>query len=135
MSPQPRHDPGESSFEQVRETAREIHGTSRIKIFDGELERFRALAQECVDIVRAHDSGTLEYRFYLNAAGTEAFVHERYRDSAAGLEHMRNIGRVMESLSEVCAMTGEVCGEPTAELRKALTAADVTIYSPLVSSD
>ncbi|KQQ08638.1 putative quinol monooxygenase [Rathayibacter sp. Leaf296] len=126
-------DPGQQSTEQGRVAAEELRGTSRIQIFDGGLERFKELAQECVDIVREAETGTVEYSFFVNAEGTEAFVHERYRDSAAGLEHMRNIGRVMESLSEVCSMTGEVCGEPNAELREALTAAGVTIYSPLIS--
>lgn len=132
---QSQHDPDTPHIEPIRVPSAEMHGTSRMQIFDGELERFTQLAQECVDIVRAEDSGTLEYRLYVNEAGTEAFVHERYRDSAAGLEHMRNIGRMMEPLAEVCTMTGEVCGEPSAELREALTAAGVTIYSPLVSSD
>ncbi|MBY6686153.1 hypothetical protein HQ305_08670 [Rhodococcus sp. BP-149] len=129
------HDePARQPSEPERLAADELHGTSRIQIFDGGLEKFEKLARECVDIVRDLDTGTLEYCFYLNAEGTEAFVHERYRDSAAGLEHMRNIGRMMEPLSEVCVMTGEVCGEPNAELREALTSAGVTIYSPLTSS-
>ena len=132
-SPGEHDDPDQQSTEQGRAGAEEIRGTSRIQIFDGELERFKELAQECIDIVRESDSGTVEYSFFVNAEGTEAFVHERYRDSAAGLEHMRNIGRMMESLSEVCSMTGEVCGEPNVELREALTAAGVTIYSPLTS--
>ena len=109
----------------------EIHGTSRMRIDDGQLERFKHLAQQCVDIVRTQDSGTLEYRIYLNSDGTEAFVHERYSDSDAGLEHMTNIGVMMQPLSEVCTMTGEVCGTPTPQLRQALEAAGVTIYSPL----
>ncbi|GAA5150052.1 hypothetical protein GCM10023340_26340 [Nocardioides marinquilinus] len=121
------HDPADG--------AGELRGTSRIRIHDGGLERFRRLAQECVEIVREHDTGTLEYRIYLDPSGTEAFVHERYRDSAAGLEHMRNIGRMMEPLAEVCTMTGEVCGNPSPELREALTAAGVTVYGPLAHAE
>lgn len=109
----------------------ELHGTSRIRIHDGQLERFKHLAQQCIDIVGTRDSGTIEYRIYLTPDGTEAFVHERYRDSAAGLEHMANIGVMMQPLSEVCTITGEVCGTPTPQLREALDAAGVTVYSPL----
>lgn len=68
---------------------------------------------------------------FLNVDGTECFVHERYRDSAAGLEHMENIGPMMQPLSEVCTITGEVCGTPSPELRKALEDAGLPIYAPL----
>ena len=44
----------------------ELHGTSRIRIHDGQLERFKHLAQQCIDIIRTRDSGTIEYRIYLN---------------------------------------------------------------------
>ncbi|NHA69909.1 antibiotic biosynthesis monooxygenase family protein [Phycicoccus flavus] len=115
-------------------TSSELHGTSRITIHSGRLEEFKRLAARCVDIVRHQDTGTIEYNLFLNEEGTECFVHERYRDSAAGLEHMQNIAEVSSLLSEVCTMTGEVCGEPSPGLRQALEAAGVTVYSPLASS-
>jgi quinol monooxygenase YgiN len=111
----------------------EIHGTSRIVIREGKLEEFKRLAAQCVEIVRTKDTGTLEYDLFLNADGNGCFVHERYRDSAAGLEHMANIGPMMKPLSEVCTITGEVCGTPSPELRKSLEAAGVTVYAPLQS--
>jgi quinol monooxygenase YgiN len=67
-------------------TSTEMHGTSRIVIREGKLEEFKRLAAQCVDIVRTKDTGTLEYDLFLNTDGTECFVQERYRDSAAGLE-------------------------------------------------
>jgi hypothetical protein len=73
----------------------------------------------------------LEYDHFLNADGTECCVHERYRDSAAGLEHMVSIAPMFEPLSKVCTITGEVCGTPSPELREALEAAGVPIYTPL----
>ncbi|WP_322410646.1 antibiotic biosynthesis monooxygenase family protein [Microbacterium invictum] len=114
-------------------TSSEIHGTSRITIHEGKLDEFKRLAAECAAIVRTKDTGTIEYNMYLNATGTECFVHERYRDSAAGLEHMNNIAVIMNSLSQVCTVTGEVCGTPSADLREALESAGVTIYEPLES--
>jgi quinol monooxygenase YgiN len=86
-----------------------------------------------VEIVRTKDTGTIEYRFYLNEDGTDCFAHERFRDSAAGLEHMKNIGEVQRRLSELCTLSGEVCGTPSAELRAALEEAGVPIYEPLES--
>jgi quinol monooxygenase YgiN len=111
----------------------ELHGTSRIVIHEGKLDEFKRLAAQCVEIVRTKDTGTLEYDLFLNADGTECFVHERYRDSAAGLEHMTNIGPMMKPLSEICTITGEVCGTPSPELRKSLDAAGVPIYAPFQS--
>lgn len=111
----------------------EIHGTARLVIREGKLEEFKRLAARCVEIVRTQDTGTLEYDLLLNADGTECFVHERYRDSAAGLDHMTNIGPMMRPLSEICTITGEICGTPSPELRKALEAAGVRIYTPFQS--
>ena len=134
MSPGSNQPALRSAATETHEGSVEMRGTSRIRIHDGHLERFKELAQQCVEIVRTQDSGTLEYRLYLNPNGTECFVHERYRDSAAGLEHMANIAVMMEPLSEVCTITGEVCGDPSLQLREALEAAGVTIYGPLNSA-
>ena len=117
----------------MSDESNELHGTARQVIHDGKLEEFKRLAAQCVEIVRTQDTGTLEYELFLNPEGTECFVHERYRDSAAGLEHMANIAPMMEPLSKVCTTTGEVCGTPSPELRKALDEAGVTIYAPFES--
>jgi quinol monooxygenase YgiN len=109
----------------------EIRGTARVVIKPGKLEEWKRLAAQCVEIVRTKDTGTLEYDHFLNADGTECFVHERYRDSAAGLAHMANIAHMVEPLSQVCTMTGEICGSPSPELRAALESAGVTIYEPV----
>lgn len=93
-------------------------------IHDGRLDEFKRLAAQCVEIVRTKDTGTLEYDLFLNADGTECFVRERYRDSAAGLEHMTNIGVMMKPMSEVCTITGEVCGTPSTDLARADRAGD-----------
>jgi quinol monooxygenase YgiN len=111
-------------------TSNEIHGTARMAIKPGKLDEFKRLVAECNEIVRTRDSGTIEYDQFLNSEETVCFVHERYRDSAAGLDHMADIGPMMEPLSEVCDITGEVCGSPGPELRKALEDAGVPIYEP-----
>ncbi|GAA1748498.1 antibiotic biosynthesis monooxygenase [Aeromicrobium alkaliterrae] len=55
----------------------EIHGTARMVIREGQLEEFKRLAAQCIEIVRTQDTGTLEYEFFLNTDGTECLVHER----------------------------------------------------------
>ena len=42
-----------------------------------------------MEIVRAKDTGTLQYEVYFNDDESEAIVIERYRGSKALMEHMR----------------------------------------------
>lgn len=58
-------------------------------------------------------------------------MHERCRDSAAGLGHSANISSLMQDFLAACTITGEVCGNPSPELREALEAGGVKIYTPL----
>lgn len=109
----------------------EMHGTARLVIRDGKLEEFKRLVAQAMELVRANEPGTIEYNVFLNAEGTEAFVHERYRDAAAGMAHSANIAVLMEAFLEVATITGEVCGNPTPELRKALEDGGVRVYTPL----
>jgi quinol monooxygenase YgiN len=111
----------------------EMHGTARLAIREGKLEEFKRLVAEAMEVVRTKDPGTIEYNVYLNADGTEAFVHERYRDSAAGMAHSANISSLMQAFLDVATITGEVCGNPSPELRQALEGSGVKIYTPLQS--
>jgi quinol monooxygenase YgiN len=112
-------------------TTNEMHGTARLVIREGKLEEFKRLVAEAMEVVRTKDPGTIEYNVYLNAEGTEAFVHERYRDSAAGMAHSENISSLMQGFLGVATITGEVCGNPSPELRKTLEAGGVKVYTPL----
>jgi quinol monooxygenase YgiN len=67
----------------------ELQGIARFKIHEGKLEEFKRLSAQCMKIVRAKDSGTLQYHIYLNDDQSEAFVYERYRDSESLIEHRR----------------------------------------------
>jgi quinol monooxygenase YgiN len=108
-------------------------GTARLVIREGKLEEVKRLVAKAMEMVRAEEPGTIEYAVFINAEGTECFVHERYRDSAAGLAHSANVAPLMEEFLAACTITGEVCGNPSPELRKALEAGGVTIYTPLQS--
>jgi quinol monooxygenase YgiN len=102
-------------------------------IREGKLEELKRLVAKAMEIVRTEDRGTIEYAVFINAEGTECFVHERFRDSAASLEHSANIGSLMQEFMAACTISGEVCGNPSPELRKALEAGGVKIYTPLQS--
>lgn len=110
----------------------ELQGIARIRILPGKLEDFRRLAEACLESVKTKDTGTLQYEVYLNADGTEAVVLERYRDSAALLEHTWNLGPLMHQLLEVSTVTGELCGSPNLPLKMAVEGAGVPIYAPLL---
>jgi quinol monooxygenase YgiN len=111
----------------------EMWGTARLVIREGKLEDLKRLVARAMEIVRTKEPGTIEYSVFINAEGTECFVHERFRDPAAGLEHSRNMSPLMQEFMEACTITGEVCGNPSPELRKSLEAGGVKVYAPLQS--
>jgi quinol monooxygenase YgiN len=109
----------------------EVTAIARLKIHEGKLEEFRRLAARCVHSVQTKDSGTLQYDYFFNDDHTECIVLERYRDFAAMREHLANIGdELMQALLAVCSMSGDVLATPTPELRNALEAFDIRLYSP-----
>ncbi len=114
-------------------SADEIRGIGRLVIREGKRNEFEHLVARAVEVVRKKDPGTIEYSVYLDADGAEAIVHERYRDSAAGLAHSENLAVLMPAFLDAATISGEVCGSPSPELREALEAAGVKIYTPLRS--
>ena len=108
----------------------EIQGVARIKIHPGKLEEFKRLAAKCMESTRTKDTGTLQYELFLNSDSSECMVFERYRDSEALLQHLANLGDTMAALMKICSISGEVCGNPSPELRKSLEKAGVAIYAP-----
>jgi quinol monooxygenase YgiN len=70
----------------------ELLGIGRFKFHEGELEKFKRLAAQCLEIVRAKDTGTLQYEIYFNDDQSECIVLERYRDSEALIEHAAHLG-------------------------------------------
>ncbi len=73
----------------------ELLGIVRFKFHEGKLEEFKRLSAQCMEIVRAKDTGTLQYDTYFNDDQSECIVLERYRDSEALIEHAANLGDLM----------------------------------------
>ncbi len=111
----------------------EIKGFARLKIHPGKLQQFKDLQAQCMAVVRAKDTGTLQYESFFNDDSSECIVYERYRDSDALLEHFSNLGALMTALFQVCSGSGEILGTPSRQLRKALEASPVRIYTPYQS--
>jgi hypothetical protein len=83
-----------------------------------------------MEIVRAKDTGTLQYEIYVNDDESEAIVLERYRDSEALVEHLANLGDIGQAILATGSVSGELLGEPSAELRAQLADSPVRLFTP-----
>jgi hypothetical protein len=87
------------------------------------------MADQCMSIVRAKDSGTLQYDWFFSTDGKECVVRERYRDSSAVLEHAANLGDLIGGLMGVSEPDIEIYGAPTDELLAAIAMLEPRVYS------
>ncbi len=111
----------------------ELHGIARFKIHGDKLEEFKRLSAQCMEIVRAKDTGTLQYDIYFNDDQSEAIVYERYRNSHALIEHSAHLGDIGEAILATGSVSGELLGEPSAELRASLAGSPVRLFTPFLS--
>ena len=109
---------------------RELQGIVRFKFHEGKLEEFKRLSAQCLEIVRTKDTGTLQYDTYLNEDQSEAIVLERFRDSEALIEHGAHLAHLMEAILATGTVSGELLGEPSAELRANLTGEQPRLFTP-----
>ena len=111
----------------------EIKGIARVKFRPGQVEEWKRLSKEAMEIVRTRDSGTLQYEIFLNEDETEAVVFERYRDADAALEHFSNIGHLMEPILATASVTGEVLGTPNAKMKEQLGKGGPGLFTPWIA--
>ena len=111
----------------------ELQGIARFKFHEGKLEEFKRLAAQCMEIVRTKDTGTLQYEIYFNGDQSEGIVLERYRDSEALIEHAAHLGDLNEAIVATGLVSGELLGEPSAELRAKVAESEVRLFRPFQS--
>jgi quinol monooxygenase YgiN len=111
----------------------ELVGIGRFKFSEGTLEEFKRLSMEAVEVVRSKDSGTLEYALYFNSDESECIVIERYRDSAALIEHSSNIRHIVEPLFATGWVSSDMLGEPSEELKAMMAGGQVGLYAPFIA--
>jgi quinol monooxygenase YgiN len=131
--PTGRVDPSQQRRSLEAGAMSELQGIARYKFHDGKLEEFKRLSAQCMEIVRTKDTGTLQYEIYFNDDQSECIVHERYRDSEALIEHTAHLGDMMEAILATGSVSGEVLGEPSAELRAKLADSEVRLFTPFLS--
>lgn len=112
----------------------ELLGIARFKIHEGKLEEFKRLSAQCMEIVRAKDTGTLQYDIYFNDDESECVVIERYKDSEALIEHGVHIGvELLKAILATGSVSGELLGEPSPELGADLAGGSTRFFTPYVS--
>jgi quinol monooxygenase YgiN len=107
----------------------ELQGVARITFHEGKLEEFERLTAQCMEIVRAKDTGTLQYDVYLNDDQSECIVLERYRDSDALVEHATHLGDINEAILATGSVSGALLGEPSPELRAMMADSEVRLFT------
>jgi quinol monooxygenase YgiN len=108
----------------------ELRGIVRFKFHEGKLEEFKRLSAQCMEIVRAKDTGTLQYDTYFNEDETECIVLERFTDSAALIAHGEHMAPLVEAILATGIVYGELLGEPSAEVRANLAGSPVQLFTP-----
>ena len=111
----------------------ELQGIARFRFHEGKVEEFKRLAAQCMEIVRAKDTGTLQYEIYFNDDQSESVVLERYRDSEALMEHAAHLGDLNEAIVATGLVSGVLLGEPSAELRAMMAGGEVRLFTPYQS--
>jgi hypothetical protein len=111
----------------------ELQGIGRFEFHEGELEDFKRLAARCMEIVRAKDTGTLQYDIYFNDDQSECIVLERYRDSDALIEHAVHLGELGQAILATGWISGQLLGEPSAELKAMMAGSRVRVFTPYQS--
>jgi quinol monooxygenase YgiN len=114
-----------------RSAVREIQGIGRFKFREGELEKFKRLSAQLMEIVRSKDTGTLQYEIYFNDDESEGIVLERYRDSEALVEHAAHLGDLGSAIPGL--VSSELLGQPSDDLRAKLTGSGVRLFTPFLS--
>jgi len=109
----------------------ELRAIVRFRFHDGDVEEFKRLSAQCMEIVRAQDTGTLQYDTYFNDDETECIVLERFRDSDALIQHGENLAHLMDAIIATGSVSGELLGEPSAELRARIgSGGPVQLFTP-----
>jgi epsilon-lactone hydrolase len=111
----------------------EIKGVNRFKFHEGKVEEFKRLSAQAMDIVRAKDTGTLQYEIYFNEDQSECIVYERYRDSTAVIEHGAHVAHLNEAIFATGSVSSELLGEPSAELTARIAGSGIPLFKPFLS--
>ena len=102
-------------------------------IKDGEVEEFKSKAAAYTEAVRAGETGTLEYQWWLSEDGSHGLLKETFTGSDALLTPLATVGPSLPDLLAIAPFTRiEIFGEPSPEARQALDAFSVVYFNHVV---
>ncbi len=111
-----------------------IQYTARFRIRPGRVEEFKRVAQQCVQIAKDKEPGTLDYRWFMDDRGRECVIQQAFTNPQGILDHLNgeivtsHLPRLLEA-SKLRSL--EVYGEPRSpEVRRALDNMDATYFGP-----
>jgi quinol monooxygenase YgiN len=114
--------------------ATELQAIVRFRFHDGDVEEFKRLSAQCMEIVRTQDIGTLQYDTYFNDDETECIVLERFRDAESLIQHGENLAHLTEAIIATGSVSGELLGELSEELRARFEpGGPVQLFTPWVT--
>lgn len=100
----------------------------------GQLDAFKAMADEMTKTVQADEPGALAYEWTISADEGTCHIYERYTDSEVALAHLKwfgkNYGERFMSLADQRRLT--VYGSPDQATRKVLDRLGATYMTPVV---
>jgi quinol monooxygenase YgiN len=110
-----------------------LQGIARCEFHGGQLEEFKRLAAQVMEIVRNKDTGTLQFEVSFNDDQSECIVLERYRDSQALIEHAEHFDDLGQALFRAGWVSGELIGEASAELKAMMASSGIRVFTPFLS--
>ena len=100
-----------------------------LKINEGQLEKFKSMAQEIAGSVEATEPNTTAYEWFINDTGDKCYVSESYPDSSALMSHLQNVGSALGPLLEIAPLTEMlVFGTPSIEATEVLSGFGAQIF-------
>src|SRR2546423_15588432 len=111
----------------------ELQAIVRFRFHNGGVEEFKRLSVQCMEIVRAQDTGTLQYDTFFNNDETECIVVERFRDSDALIQHGENLAHLLDAIIATGSVSGELLGDLSPEVRTGFSDdGPVQLFTPWV---
>ena len=107
----------------------ELQGIVRFTFHPGQVDEFKRLSAECLEVVQTKDVGTLQYDTYFNEDESESIVLERFRDSDALILHSENMAPFMDSIMATATVSGELLGDLSEELRAQMVGSPVGLFT------
>jgi quinol monooxygenase YgiN len=105
-------------------------------INQGQLDAFKAMANDYIAAAEANEPDTLRYQWYLNADATKCLLHEKFASSEACLAHLGHVGPTLPNLFALAPVSRfEVTGEPSDGLKAALADLQPVYYTPFGGFD